>query len=125
IMLIGLVTKNGILLVEFANQRLAINGDLATSVREAAAARFRPVLMTTVSTVLGVLPIALALGAGAESRTAMGLAVIGGLLAGGLLTLFLVPAMHSYLGHRTPRRLADVAPVTPSPAPATAAADLG
>jgi len=97
IMLIGLVTKNGILIVEFANQRRAQGLPVAEAVQGAAAARFRPVLMTSISTVLGILPIALALGAGAESRIPMGIAVIGGLLIGTLLTLYVIPAMYSYL----------------------------
>jgi hydrophobe/amphiphile efflux-1 (HAE1) family protein len=94
IMLVGLVTKNGILIVEFANQRLEAAGNALTAAREAAAARLRPILMTSLATVLGILPIALALGAGAESRMSMGIAVIGGLLCGGALTLFVIPAMY-------------------------------
>jgi multidrug efflux pump len=96
IMLVGLVTKNGILIVEFANQRKN-DGGLTPfdAVREAAAARLRPILMTTLATILGILPIALALGAGAESRVSMGIAVIGGLLAGGGLTLFVIPAVYA------------------------------
>jgi hydrophobe/amphiphile efflux-1 (HAE1) family protein len=100
IMLVGLVTKNGILIVEFANQRLAAGaGGALAAVREAAAARLRPILMTTLATVLGILPIALAIGAGAESRMSMGIAVIGGLVCGGALTLFVIPAMY-VLVHR-------------------------
>jgi multidrug efflux pump len=79
IMLIGLVTKNGILIVEFANQRKAAGIPVTEAIIEGATARFRPVLMTSFSTVLGILPIALGLGAGAESRIPMGVAVIGGL----------------------------------------------
>jgi multidrug efflux pump len=97
IMLIGLVTKNGILIVEFANQRKAAGVPLTEAIIEGATARFRPVLMTSFSTVLGILPIALGLGAGAESRIPMGVAVIGGLFFGTLLTLFVVPAMMSFL----------------------------
>ena len=97
IMLIGLVTKNGILIVEFANQRKEAGLDVMDAIREAAAARFRPVLMTSLSTVLGILPIALALGAGAESRVPMGTAIIGGLVVGSFLTLYVIPAMYSYL----------------------------
>jgi hydrophobe/amphiphile efflux-1 (HAE1) family protein len=98
IMLVGLVTKNGILIVEFANQRLASGAvGVSTAVREAAAARLRPILMTTSATVLGVLPIALAIGAGAESRMSMGIAVIGGLVCGGALTLFVIPAMYELM----------------------------
>ncbi len=100
IMLIGLVTKNGILIVEFANQRKAAGLEVREAIIEGASSRFRPVLMTSFSTVLGILPIALGLGAGAESRIPMGVAVIGGLLAGTLLTLFVVPAMMSFLTSR-------------------------
>jgi multidrug efflux pump len=67
------------------------------AIMDASAARFRPILMTSISTVLGILPIALALGAGAESRTSMGIAVIGGLIIGSFLTLYVIPAMYSYL----------------------------
>jgi multidrug efflux pump len=97
IMLIGLVTKNGILIVEFANQRKEQGLSVRAATVEGAAARFRPVLMTTLSTVLGILPIALALGAGSESRVPMGVAIIGGLLVGTGLTLYVVPAIYSYL----------------------------
>lgn len=93
VMLVGLVTKNGILIVEFANQRRAAGLPLRHAVAEAAAARLRPILMTTLSTVLGILPVALALGAGSESRSPMGIAVIGGLLVALVLTLLVVPAM--------------------------------
>jgi multidrug efflux pump len=101
IMLIGLVTKNGILIVEFANQRRAAGRPLIEATIEAATARFRPVLMTSLSTVLGILPIALSLGAGSESRVPMGVAVIGGLSLGTLLTLFVVPAVYTFLTRRT------------------------
>jgi len=97
IMLIGLVTKNGILIVEFANQRKAAGASVTNSIIDGATSRFRPVLMTSLSTVLGILPIALGLGAGAESRIPMGVAVIGGMVIGTFLTLFVVPAMCSFL----------------------------
>ncbi len=97
IMLIGLVTKNGILIVEFANQRKAQNMSITDAIVGAAKARFRPILMTSLSTILGILPIALALGAGAESRKSMGIAVIGGLVFATLLTLFVIPAIYSYI----------------------------
>ncbi|TVR50633.1 MAG: efflux RND transporter permease subunit [Puniceicoccaceae bacterium] len=95
IMLIGLVTKNGILLVEFANQRKRAGLSVAEAALDAAAARFRPILMTTCSTILGILPIALAVGAGAQSRVSMGVAIIGGLIVGAALTLFVIPAIYS------------------------------
>jgi multidrug efflux pump len=103
IMLIGLVTKNGILIVEFANQRKAKGMSVEEAIVGAAKARFRPILMTSLSTILGILPIALALGAGSESRISMGLAVIGGLLLGTFLTLFVIPAVYVYLTSRQKR----------------------
>jgi len=100
IMLLGLVTKNGILIVEFANQRRDAGDNILEAVQNAAVARLRPVLMTSLSTILGILPIALALGAGSEARKSMGIAVIGGLVLGTLLTLYVVPAMYSFLTSR-------------------------
>ncbi len=96
IMLIGLVTKNGILIVEFANQKKVQGLDKLNSVREAAASRLRPILMTSLSTILGTLPIAFALGAGSSSRVSMGIAVIGGLIFSTFFTLFVVPASYVY-----------------------------
>lgn len=97
IMLIGLVAKNGILIVEFANQRKAQGLTKMEAITDAAVARFRPILMTSLSTILGVTPIALALGAGSESRTSMGTAIIGGLLFATILTLYVIPAIYSYI----------------------------
>ena len=97
IMLIGLVTKNGILIVEFANQRKEKGLGVLEAVHEAAVSRFRPILMTSLATMLGALPIALALGAGAKSRVSMGIVVIGGLMFSLVLTLFVIPAIYSYL----------------------------
>jgi multidrug efflux pump len=94
IMLVGLVTKNGILIVEFANQRKDAGLDTLEAVVSAAVVRFRPILMTSASTILGSLPIALALGAGSESRVSMGIAVIGGLLFSSILTLYVIPAVY-------------------------------
>ena len=94
VMLVGLVTKNGILIVEFANQRHDAGLDLKQAVADAAGARLRPILMTTLATVCGFLPIALALGAGAESRVPMGVAVIGGLLVSLVFSLLIVPAAY-------------------------------
>jgi multidrug efflux pump len=103
IMLIGLVTKNGILIVEFANQRKAQGMDVEEAIFGAAVARFRPILMTSLSTILGILPIALALGAGAESRVPMGATVIGGLALATVLTLFIIPAIYTYLTSKEAR----------------------
>ncbi len=101
IMLVGLVTKNGILIVEFANQNCERGLDPLSAVLAASAARFRPVLMTALSTILGVMPIALTLGGSAGSRQSLGIAVLGGMGVGTFLTLFLVPAMYALLSrHR-------------------------
>ncbi|MCH7402621.1 efflux RND transporter permease subunit [Belliella kenyensis] len=97
IMLIGLVTKNGILIVEFANQRKAQGLSVEEAILDASSARFRPILMTSLSTILGILPIALALGAGSEGRVPMGVAVVGGLVFSTILTLFIIPAIYTYL----------------------------
>lgn len=97
IMLIGLVAKNGILIVEFANQRQQRGEDKHTAIREAALQRLRPILMTSASTILGLLPLMLATGEGAAGRVAMGTAVVGGMLFSTLLTLFVVPAVYTYL----------------------------
>jgi multidrug efflux pump len=100
IMLIGMVAKNGILIVEFANQRQKAGLKIMDAVREAAVSRFRPILMTSLTTILGIMPLALATGAGAESRVSMGVTVVGGLFFATFLTLFVVPAVYSYLAAR-------------------------
>jgi multidrug efflux pump len=97
IVLIGLVTKNGILIVEFANQRKESGSEKTKAVQEAAVARFRPIIMTSLCTILGILPIALALGSGSQSRVSMGIAVVGGMLFSTTLTLYIIPAIYSYL----------------------------
>ena len=97
IMLIGLVTKNGILIVEFANQRKSAGMSKMDAIKYAAAARFRPILMTSMATILGIMPLALGLGEGAASRVAMGIAVVGGMFFSTFLTLFVVPAIYSYV----------------------------
>lgn len=97
IMLIGLVAKNGILIVEFANQRQEAGVSKKEAIRVASIQRLRPILMTSFSTILGLLPLAFATSEGANSRIAMGVSVIGGMLISTLLTLFIVPAMYSYI----------------------------
>ena len=95
VMLIGLITKHGILIVEFANQLRVQGVDKRTAVIEAATLRLRPILMTTGAMVLGAVPLALAGGAGAESRSAIGWVVVGGLTFGTVLTLFVIPVLYS------------------------------
>lgn len=101
IMLIGLVSKNGILMVEFANQRKLAGLDKFAAIKDSAASRFRPILMTSLSTILGILPMVFATGAGAESRISMGVAVAGGLIFSTLFTLYIIPAMYSYISSST------------------------
>jgi multidrug efflux pump len=100
IVLIGIVTKNGILIVEFANQRKATGLSLSDAVIDAATRRLRPILMTSLATALGALPIALALGASSQSRMPMGISIIGGLMFSLVLTLYVIPALYTYLSSR-------------------------
>ena len=97
IMLIGLVAKNGILIVEFANQKQEAGVDKMIAIREASIQRLRPILMTSVSTILGLVPLAFATGEGANGRIAMGTSVVGGMLISTLLTMFIVPAIYTYI----------------------------
>ena len=97
IMLIGLVTKNGILIVEFANKKRDQGIPLRQAVIEAATQRLRPILMTSIATSLGALPIALSLGSAATSRIPLGVVVVGGLLFSLVLTLFVIPAVYTYI----------------------------
>ncbi len=94
VMLVGLVTKNSILIVEFANRLRALGHGVVDAAREAARTRFRPILMTAISTIVGILPLALGQGAGGESRAPLGTAVVGGMLFATLFTLFVVPAAY-------------------------------
>jgi multidrug efflux pump len=100
IMLIGLVTKNGILIVEFANQKREAGMEKVTAAIDAAVARLRPILMTTLATTLGALPIAMAIGSAGKSRIPLGIVIVGGMLFALVLTLFVVPALYSYLSGR-------------------------
>ena len=99
--LIGLITKHGILIVEFANQLRAQGHPIGEAVIESATLRLRPILMTTGAMVLGAVPLALATGAGAESRQDIGWVIVGGLLVGTLFTLFVIPVVYTYLTSRT------------------------
>ncbi|HEY6062412.1 MAG TPA: efflux RND transporter permease subunit, partial [Chitinophagaceae bacterium] len=100
IMLIGLVTKNGILIVEFANQKRRRGEMKIPASIDAAVARLRPILMTTLATTLGALPIALAIGSSGKSRVPLGIVIIGGMLFALILTLYVVPAMYSFLSSK-------------------------
>ncbi len=103
IVLIGIVTKNGILIVEFANQKKEAGFSLNDAVIEAATLRLRPILMTSLATALGALPIALAIGAAAKSRVPMGITIIGGLLFSLILTLYVIPALYSFISGKRRR----------------------
>jgi multidrug efflux pump len=107
IMLIGLITKNGILIVEFANQRKEDGLKVKDAVLSAASSRFRPILMTTMAMIFGTLPIALSLGTASGSRTSLGIAVVGGLIFAGILTLYVIPSIYSYFSRPHVARASD------------------
>lgn len=114
IMLIGLVTKNGILIVEFANQKQLQGHKKVPAVIDAAVARLRPILMTSLAMALGALPLALSLGDAATSRIPLGIVIVGGIMFALLLTLFIVPAVYSYLS--TKKRKSKLDELEPAPA---------
>ena len=110
VMLIGLITKNGILIVEFANQLRGRGMAKLEAAIEASVLRLRPILMTSLATVLGATPLALASGAGAEARQAIGWVIVGGLLVGTLFTLYVIPTAYQLLA-RGRRPAATGAPI--------------
>jgi multidrug efflux pump len=121
VMLVGLVTKNSILIVEFANQLRDRGLDVTDAVTQSARTRFRPILMTALATMMGILPIALGRGAGGDARAPLGIAVVGGMFFSTILTFFIVPATYVVIdravralpGHA---RRADRERTTPAPA---------
>lgn len=108
IMLIGLVTKNGILIVEFANQKREMGLSKMEAVIEASQQRLRPILMTSLATSLGALPIALSLGAGSTSRIPLGIVIVGGILFSLILTLFVIPAVYTFISGKHEAKKVDV-----------------
>jgi multidrug efflux pump len=122
IMLIGLVTKNSILIVEYANQLRAPGLSIPDAVAEAARIRLRPILMTSLATVFGILPIAIGLGAGAEARRPLGIAVVGGMIFSTFLTLVLVPVVYTYLARYTKVPVHTEGDASPQAGPAPAGA---
>ncbi len=125
ITLVGLITKHGILIVEFANQLRAKGEDMRPAVIDSATLRLRPILMTTGAMVLGAVPLALAAGAGAESRTQIGWVIVGGMAFGTLLTLFVVPVAYTLLAGRAHVEAhgMEIAPGTAAPQPLPGPAD--
>jgi len=97
VMLIGLITKNGILIVEFTNQLRDRGMEMLEALIEASSLRLRPILMTSAATVLGSVPLAVAAGAGSESRSAIGWVIVGGMSLGTLFTLFVIPVAYTYI----------------------------
>lgn len=108
IMLIGLVTKNGILIVEFANQKREFGLNKKDAVLEASAQRLRPILMTSLATALGALPIALSIGAAATSRMPLGIVIVGGIMFSLLLTLFVIPAVYTFISGKHDAKKVDI-----------------
>jgi multidrug efflux pump len=129
ILLIGLMAKNGILIVEFANQLREQGRSVRDAVLESATIRLRPILMTSISTACGALPLALATGAGAESRSSVGVVIIGGTLVSTVFTLFVIPSLYLLLARFTKpindvaRRLSRLEAESPLPSRAHAPAE--
>lgn len=107
IVLIGIVTKNGILIVEFANQKRGEGEELMSAAINAAAERFRPILMTSLATTLGALPLVISFGGSSNSRIPLGIAIIGGLLFSLLLTLFIIPSLYTYIASKSKRHVVE------------------
>jgi multidrug efflux pump len=121
ITLVGLITKHGILIVEFTNKLREEGKPMHEAIIEAAVLRLRPILMTTGAMVLGAIPLALATGAGAESRIQIGWVIVGGMSFGTLLTLFVVPTFYTFLARKKAHLPAPVDPAEPvAPVAATA-----
>ena len=120
VMLIGLVTKNSILIVEFANQLRERGHSIYDAVAEASRARFRPILMTALATMVGILPIALGRGAGGDSRAPLGIAVVGGMFFSTVLTFFIVPATYLIIERSRERLQQRRAARAPAPTPVVA-----
>src|SRR5690606_17603153 len=120
-LLVGLVKKNGIMMVDMAIEKRQTGSSIEQAIHQACVVRFRPIMMTTMAALFGTLPIALGLGAGAESRQPLGLAVVGGLLFSQLLTLYVTPVLFIYLERLSEwsrRRRRERPALDPSPAAA-------
>jgi HAE1 family hydrophobic/amphiphilic exporter-1 len=118
VLLIGLVTKNSILLVEYANQRVTAGASSHEAMIEAGIVRLRPILMTALSTIAGILPIAIGFGAGAESRRPMGIAVVGGMLTSTFLTLYVIPVVYTAFSDLAAKFRSEAASPSGDPIPA-------